>query len=54
MMKEYDLGLNGSILSSLKGEDFFIGTKTVLLHHILLPHRIANIMSALNGSVITT
>jgi hypothetical protein len=26
VMKEYGLGPNGGILTSLKGEDFFIGT----------------------------
>jgi hypothetical protein len=52
-MKEYGLGPNGGILTFLKGEDFFIGTKAVLLHHVLIPHRVVNIMLALNGSVIT-
>jgi hypothetical protein len=53
LMKEYSLSPNGGILTSLKGEDFFIGTKAVLLHHILIPHRVANIMLAPNGNVIT-
>jgi hypothetical protein len=53
MMKEYGLGSNGSILTSLKGENFFIGTKIVLLHHVLPLHHVVNIMLALNGSVIT-
>jgi hypothetical protein len=43
VMKQYSLGPNGGILTSFKGEDFFIGTMTVLLHHIPIPHRIANI-----------
>ncbi|RLN42449.1 hypothetical protein C2845_PM01G44760 [Panicum miliaceum] len=43
VMKEYGLGPNGGILTSLKGEDFFIGTKTVPLHHVPTPHRIADI-----------
>jgi GTPase SAR1 family protein len=54
VMKEYDLGPNGGILTSLKGENFFIGTKTILHHHVLIPHRVANIMLAPNDSVITT
>jgi hypothetical protein len=53
MMKEYGLGPNGGILPSPKCEDFFIGTKTVLLHHILIPRRVTNIMLAPNGNVIT-
>jgi predicted GTPase len=53
VMKEYDLGPNGGILTLLKGEDFFIGTKTALHHHILIAHRVANIMLVLNNSVIT-
>jgi hypothetical protein len=51
-MMEYGLGPNGGILTSLKGENFFIGTKAVLLHHVLIPHRIANIMLVPNGNVI--
>jgi hypothetical protein len=51
-MKEYGLGLNGGILTSLKGEDFISETKAELLHHVLIPHRVANIMLALNGNVI--
>ena len=41
LMKEYDFGPNNAILNSLKGEDFIIGTKSVLLHHVLVytaPH----------------
>jgi hypothetical protein len=53
VMKEYGLGPNGGILTSLKGEDFFIGIKTVLHHHILIPYHVANIMLAPNDSVIT-
>jgi hypothetical protein len=53
VMKEYGLGPNGDILTSLKGEDFFTGTKIVLLHHILIPHRVANIILAPNGNVFT-
>jgi hypothetical protein len=52
MMKKYGLGSNGGILTSLKGEDFFIGTKTLLLHHVFIPHRVANIILAPNDSVI--
>ena len=43
VMKDYGLGPNGAILTSLKGEDFFIGTKVVLLHHVLISHHIADI-----------
>jgi hypothetical protein len=52
-MKEYGLGPNGGILTSLKGEDFFIGIKTVLHHHVLIPHRVANIILAPNNNIIT-
>jgi hypothetical protein len=52
LMKEYGLGPNGGILISLKGEDFFIGTKAVLLHHVHIPHCVMNIMLAPNGNVI--
>jgi hypothetical protein len=54
IMKEYGLVPNGGILTSLKGEDLFIRTTTVLHHHILIPHCVANIMLAPNDSVITT
>jgi hypothetical protein len=53
LMKEYSLSPNGGILTSLKGEDFFIGTKAVLLHHVLIPHRVVNIMLAPNDNIIT-
>jgi hypothetical protein len=53
VMKEYGLGPDGSILTSHKGEDFFIRTKVVLLHHVLIPHHVMNIMLAPNGNVIT-
>jgi hypothetical protein len=53
VMKEYGLGPNGGVLILLKGEGFFIGTKVVLLHHILILHHVANIMLAPNGNVIT-
>ncbi|RLM75517.1 UDP-glycosyltransferase 85A2-like isoform X1 [Panicum miliaceum] len=43
MMKEYGFGLSGGILTSFKSEDFFIGTKAILLHHILILYRIADI-----------
>jgi hypothetical protein len=39
VMKEYGLSLNDGILTSLKGEDFFMETKTLLLHHVFIPHR---------------
>ena len=47
VMKDYCLGPNGAILTSLKGEDFFIGTKAVLLHHVLIPPRVADINASL-------
>jgi hypothetical protein len=53
VMKEYGLGPNGGILTSLKGEDFFIGTKAVLIHDVLIPHCVANIMLVPNGNIIT-
>ena len=34
-MKEYVLGPDNFILNSLKGEDFIIWTKTILLHRVL-------------------
>jgi hypothetical protein len=43
VMKQYGLGPNGGILTSLKGEDFSIGTKAVLLHHVPMLHRIVEI-----------
>ncbi|RLN21790.1 hypothetical protein C2845_PM07G03900 [Panicum miliaceum] len=43
VMKEYGLGPNGGILTSLKGEDFFIRNKTILLHHVPVLRRIADI-----------
>jgi GTPase SAR1 family protein len=45
VMKEYGLGPNGGILTSLKGDDFSIATKTVLHHHVLIPHSIVNVIS---------
>jgi hypothetical protein len=52
VMKEYGLGPNGGILTSLKREDFFIGTKTVLYHHVLILYRVVNIIFVPNDSVI--
>jgi hypothetical protein len=52
-MKEYGFGPNGGILTSLKVEDFFSGTKAVLFRHVIIPHRVANIMLAPNGTIIT-
>jgi len=40
---EYGLGLKGVILTMLKGENFFIGTKAALLHHVIIPHHVTNI-----------
>jgi hypothetical protein len=54
MMKVYGFGPNGGILTSLKDENFFIGTKAVLFHHVLIPHRVANIILAPNCNIITT
>ena len=47
VMKEYGLGSYGAIFPLLKGEDFFIGTKAVLLHHVLIPPRVADINASL-------
>ena len=52
-MKEYGLDLNGAILTSLKSENFFIGTKVLLLHHVLIPHRVMDIDASPEYSVIT-
>jgi len=43
IMKVYDLGPNGGILTSLKGVDFVIGINGVPLHHIFIPHRVVDI-----------
>jgi hypothetical protein len=40
---EYDLGPNQEILTFERGEDATIWTKVVLLHHVLVPHRVADI-----------
>ena len=54
LMKEYDFGPNNAILNSLKGEDFIIGTKAVLLHRVLLYPTVSQIsMLAPNANVIT-
>jgi hypothetical protein len=53
VMKECSFGPNDGILTSLKGEDFFIGTKAILLHHVLISHRVANIIFVPNGNIIT-
>jgi hypothetical protein len=52
VMKEYSIGPDGGILTSLKSEDFFNGTKA-LLHHIHIRHRVTNIILAPNGNIIT-
>jgi hypothetical protein len=43
VMKEYGLGPNDEILTFERGEDATIGTKAILLHHVLRSHRIADI-----------
>jgi hypothetical protein len=43
MMKEYGLGPSEEILTFERGEDATTQTKAVLLHHILLPHRVTDI-----------
>jgi hypothetical protein len=43
VMNEYGLGPNGGILTSLKSENFFIGTKAVLFHQVLIPQRVVDI-----------
>jgi hypothetical protein len=42
-MMEYSLGPNEEILTFERGEDASIRTKAVLLHHIVVPHRVADI-----------
>jgi hypothetical protein len=42
-MMEYDLGPNEEILTFEQGEDATIRTKAILLHHVLLPHRVTDI-----------
>jgi hypothetical protein len=42
-MMEYGLGPNEEILTFERGEDATIQTKAVLLHHVLVPHRVADI-----------
>jgi hypothetical protein len=58
VMKEYGLDPNGGIPTSLKGEDFFIGTRpysfTTSLYRTIIPHHVTNIMLAPNGNVINT
>jgi hypothetical protein len=53
-MKEYGLGSNEEILTFERGEDATIRTKAVLLHHVPIPYRIANINVGPNDNVITT
>jgi hypothetical protein len=42
-MNEYGFGPNEEILTFERGEDATIRTKTVLLHHVPIPHRVADI-----------
>ena len=42
-MKGYDIGPNEEIRTFTWGEDATIGTKAVLLHHVFVPHRVADI-----------
>jgi len=44
---EYGLGPNEEILTFEQGEDGTIRTKTVLLHHVLVPHRVMDINASL-------
>jgi hypothetical protein len=53
VMKEYGLGPNGGILTSLKGEHFFIGTKVVLLQYLLIPQHVVDINVGSEWQVIT-
>jgi len=46
-MKEYGLGPNEEILTFEQGEDGTIRTKTVLLHHVLVPHCVMDINASL-------
>jgi len=43
VMKGYDIGPNEEIRTFTWGEDATIGTKAVLLHHVFVPHRVADI-----------
>jgi hypothetical protein len=42
-MKEYGLDLNEEILTFEQGEDAAIRTKAILLHHVAIPHHVADI-----------
>jgi hypothetical protein len=42
-MKEYGIGSNEEILTFERGKDATIRTKAVLLHHIPIPHCVADI-----------
>ena len=42
-MKGYDIGPNEEIRTFTWGEDATIGTKAVLLHHVFVSHRVADI-----------
>jgi hypothetical protein len=43
-MMEYSLGPNEEILTFERGENATIRTKAVLLHHVLIPHLVADII----------
>ena len=47
VMKEYGLGPNEEFLTFEQGEDGTIRTKTVLLHHVLVPHCVMDINARL-------
>jgi hypothetical protein len=44
VMMEYSLGPNEEILTFERGENATIRTKAVLLHHVLIPHLVADII----------
>ena len=54
VMKGHAIDSNDEIHTFERGEDATIGTKVVLLHHVLVLHPVVDINVALNGSVITT
>jgi hypothetical protein len=53
VMQEYGLIPNGGILTSLKGDDFCIGTYVILFHYLLIPQRVMDINVGPEWQVIT-
>jgi hypothetical protein len=54
VMMEYGLGRNGKIITFERGEDATIGTKAILLHHVLVPHHVTDIITAESRLTIDT